>query len=341
MIPEYQGEHGHPILAGREMLEAFLRAPETSNAREVEHAHQAEIEYVPIDDPLVAVNVDTPEQYAALNLPPQLLQPQVEFASGLVPRCPQRLDITFMTVSTPHQTEFVETVLTLKPRIATFDCDGTLWSGDAGEGFFSWELEQGLVSEEIVSWARARYADYRAGKVAEEVMCGEMVTMHRGLQEEVVQQACDTYFAKCNRPQHFPGDARTGRAPACIRCGCDVWAVSSSNQWIIRSAMRYFGIPQNRILAAEVAIDNGIDHRPSDSSSQRPRQGGGDSICAQLVSRSQARLRLRQRHLGPRDASHVQASIRHQPQSGSERDRARQRLDGLSAGRERKSNRKG
>jgi molybdenum cofactor cytidylyltransferase len=73
VIPEYQGKHGHPILLGREMMEAFLKAPETSNAREVEHAHSSEIEYVPVDDPLVALNVDTPEQYAALNLPPQLL----------------------------------------------------------------------------------------------------------------------------------------------------------------------------------------------------------------------------------------------------------------------------
>ena len=73
VIPEYQGKHGHPILLGREMMEAFLKAPETSNAREVEHAHPSEIEYVPVDDPLVAANVDTPEQYAALDLPPQLL----------------------------------------------------------------------------------------------------------------------------------------------------------------------------------------------------------------------------------------------------------------------------
>jgi molybdenum cofactor cytidylyltransferase len=75
VVPEYQGKHGHPILAGRELIEAFLRAPETSNAREVEHAHQGEIAYVPTDDPLVAVNVDTPEQYASLSMtnPPQLL----------------------------------------------------------------------------------------------------------------------------------------------------------------------------------------------------------------------------------------------------------------------------
>jgi molybdenum cofactor cytidylyltransferase len=71
VIPEYQGKHGHPILVGREMMEAFLRAPETSNAREVEHAHLSQIEYVPVDDPLVAVSVDTPEQYASL--PPPLL----------------------------------------------------------------------------------------------------------------------------------------------------------------------------------------------------------------------------------------------------------------------------
>jgi molybdenum cofactor cytidylyltransferase len=71
VIPEYQGKHGHPILFGRELMEAFLKAPETSNAREVEHAHLSQIEYVPVDDPLTVVNVDTPEQYAAL--PPPLL----------------------------------------------------------------------------------------------------------------------------------------------------------------------------------------------------------------------------------------------------------------------------
>jgi phosphoserine phosphatase len=161
-----------------------------------------------------------------------------------------------MTVLTPSQTEFIKTVLALKPRFATFDCDGTLWSGDAGEGFFSWELEHDLVSEEIVRWARPRYADYRAGHVAEEVMCGEMVTMHRGLQEEVVQQACDAYFAKAIAPNIFPEmRALVERLRA---SGCDVWAVSSSSQWIIRSAMKFFDIPKNRILAAEVAIDNGI-----------------------------------------------------------------------------------
>jgi phosphoserine phosphatase len=167
-----------------------------------------------------------------------------------------------MTSLTPVQTEFVESVLSLKPLVATFDCDGTLWSGDAGEGFFSWELDRAtpLVLDEIARSLRSRYADYKAGRVAEEIMCGEMVTMHRGLREAVVQQACDTYFAQAIAPNIFPEMRELVlrlRAPGC-GSACDVWAVSSSNLWIIRSGMRYFGIPQNRILAAEVAVENGM-----------------------------------------------------------------------------------
>ena len=66
VIPEFSGRHGHPIIAGRELIEAFLRAPATSNAREVEHQYQSRIQYVPVTDPFVAANVNTPDEYASL-----------------------------------------------------------------------------------------------------------------------------------------------------------------------------------------------------------------------------------------------------------------------------------
>jgi len=161
-----------------------------------------------------------------------------------------------MTSLTPAQAEFVEGVVRLQPRVATFDCDGTLWSGDAGEGFFSWELEHWLVSREVQRWARSRYADYRAGKVPEEIMCGEMVTMHRGLRENVVQQAADDWFPQGIAANIFPDMQELVRR---LRGGgCDVWAVSSSNVWIIRAGMRCFDIPPDRILAADAAVENGI-----------------------------------------------------------------------------------
>ncbi|MGA8437476.1 MAG: nucleotidyltransferase family protein [Candidatus Sulfotelmatobacter sp.] len=66
VIPEFSGKHGHPYLIGREMIEAFLRVPATSIARDVEHAHQDHIQYVKVDDPLVALNINTPEDYRGL-----------------------------------------------------------------------------------------------------------------------------------------------------------------------------------------------------------------------------------------------------------------------------------
>jgi molybdenum cofactor cytidylyltransferase len=66
VVPEFSGKHGHPYLVGREMMEAFLRVPDTSMAREIEHDHQAHIQYFRVDDPMVALNINTPEDYAAL-----------------------------------------------------------------------------------------------------------------------------------------------------------------------------------------------------------------------------------------------------------------------------------
>jgi molybdenum cofactor cytidylyltransferase len=66
VVPDYQGKHGHPYVIGREMIEAFLRAPTSSSARDVEHANQAHIRYVPVNDPLVTANVDTPEEFEKL-----------------------------------------------------------------------------------------------------------------------------------------------------------------------------------------------------------------------------------------------------------------------------------
>lgn len=69
VVPEYSGRHGHPFLAGREMIEAFLKAPATATARDVEHQQEQHLRYVVVDDPHVAINVNTPEEYAALLYP--------------------------------------------------------------------------------------------------------------------------------------------------------------------------------------------------------------------------------------------------------------------------------
>ncbi|HEX4487187.1 MAG TPA: nucleotidyltransferase family protein [Terriglobales bacterium] len=68
VIPEHEGKHGHPMLIDREMIEAFLKAPLAASARDIKHQFQSRIAYIPVDDPNVALNVNTPEDYAALRL---------------------------------------------------------------------------------------------------------------------------------------------------------------------------------------------------------------------------------------------------------------------------------
>jgi phosphoserine phosphatase len=162
-----------------------------------------------------------------------------------------------MKQSSPAQaSSFVDSVISLNPRLAVFDCDGTLWSGDAGERFFDWELKRGVVSDEIVSWARARYIDYRAGKVSEDEMCGEMVTLHQGLKETDVLALGRKFFEENFVCRIFPEMRELiARLQA---AGTDVWAVSSTNQWVIREAMRHTGIAPEKILAASAEVSNGI-----------------------------------------------------------------------------------
>jgi CTP:molybdopterin cytidylyltransferase MocA len=65
-VPEQNGQHGHPVLARREMIEVWLKSPVDATAREIEHAHQSRIEYVPVEDPHIFANVNTPEEYQKL-----------------------------------------------------------------------------------------------------------------------------------------------------------------------------------------------------------------------------------------------------------------------------------
>ena len=66
VVPEFSGKHGHPYVAGREMIEKFLQAPVATTARDVEHQHQDHILYIPVSDPSIGMNINTPEDYAGL-----------------------------------------------------------------------------------------------------------------------------------------------------------------------------------------------------------------------------------------------------------------------------------
>jgi phosphoserine phosphatase len=156
--------------------------------------------------------------------------------------------------------EFEKRIESIKPAVAVFDCDGTLWGMDSGVGFMEWSIEQGLVSRSTSDWIDTRYRGYRAGTVSELAICGEMVQIYAGLREEELRKAAAEYVREFVRREVFPEMAKlvaglnqSGASGA----GAELWAVSSTNKWVVAEGVREFGIPESRVLAAEVAVKDG------------------------------------------------------------------------------------
>jgi len=152
--------------------------------------------------------------------------------------------------------EFERLVFECKPKVAVFDCDGTLWGGDAGYGFLAWTLEQGLVSRSTHDWIDTRYRDYRAGNVSEVAMCAEMVQVYAGLRDAELRDAAARYVDEFVRKNIF--EELFELVARMRKAGVELWAVSSTNRWVIAEGMRDFGIPGERILAAEVRVKDGL-----------------------------------------------------------------------------------
>lgn len=152
--------------------------------------------------------------------------------------------------------EFRTLVLAGKPRTAVFDCDGTLWNGDSGDGFMTWSIEQGLVSRSTADWIDARYRAYRAGENSEAQMCGEVVQMYAGLREQELREAAERYAVEFINKLVFPEMAALVKA---LRHGeTEIWAVSSTNKWVIAAGVRELGIAEERVLAVEARVVNGL-----------------------------------------------------------------------------------
>ena len=151
---------------------------------------------------------------------------------------------------------FHRAVHALKPRVAVFDCDGTLWSGDAGSTFMHWTIDTGLVSREAAKWLHGRYAGYKAGTVSEVAICGEMVQVFAGISDKAMRVAAEAFFAETIEPNIFPEMKKL--VDHLQAHGVEIWAVSSTCDWVVEEGVRRFGIPPERVLAACVEVVDGL-----------------------------------------------------------------------------------
>jgi phosphoserine phosphatase len=160
---------------------------------------------------------------------------------------------TALRLTTP---DFHARVLALSPKIAVFDCDGTLWSGDAGSAFMHWSMDTKLISLDQIAWIKERYAGYKNSTVSEYDICGDMVIVYHGLTVDRLRTAAAQFFRDYIEPNIFPELATL--IAELQHNGCDIWAVSSTNNWVIEEGVRRFNIPADHVLAARVEVTDGI-----------------------------------------------------------------------------------
>ena len=151
---------------------------------------------------------------------------------------------------------WLDRVLATAPRVAVFDCDGTLWGIDAGVGFMRWSQAEGLLSRTASDWLSERYRMYLAGTVDELTICGEMVQVYAGLEEREMRRAAARYFAAEVEAAIFP--VMETLVQQLQELGAEIWAVSSTSNWVIEAGVvERFGIAHERVLAAEVRVVDG------------------------------------------------------------------------------------
>jgi phosphoserine phosphatase len=152
--------------------------------------------------------------------------------------------------------DFRARVLSLDPKVAVFDCDGTLWSGDAGSAFMRWSMQTGLLDPERTAWLNSRYEGYKRGAVSELAICGEMVQVYRGLSVETLRSAAAAFFSEHVERNLFP--EMLALVAELQTLGVEIWAVSSTCDWVVEEGVRRFGISAGRVLAARVACEGGL-----------------------------------------------------------------------------------
>ena len=182
----------------------------------------------------------------------------MEITSSYARQSVQKSSLPVSSAVQPHilsTAEFHVAVDELAPQTAVFDCDGTLWSGDAGTGFMRWSIETGLLEREAIDWLDQRYRGYQRGDVSEIDICGEMVQVYQGLRESEVRAAAAEFFRTRIENNIFPEMFALVRQLQAR--SVQLWAVSSTCDWVVEEGMRRFEIPAERILAARVAVVDG------------------------------------------------------------------------------------
>ncbi len=70
LIARHGARRGHPVIFARTVFDELMRAPDEGGARVVVNADPSRVAYLDVEDPGVALDLDTPADLARAGLPP-------------------------------------------------------------------------------------------------------------------------------------------------------------------------------------------------------------------------------------------------------------------------------
>jgi phosphoserine phosphatase len=83
-----------------------------------------------------------------------------------------------------------------------------------------------------------------------------MVQIYAGLREQELREAAAQYFSEHVEHHIFP--EMMALTAKLHERKAQLWAVSSTNRWVVAEGIHRFGIHVDRVLAADVRVENGI-----------------------------------------------------------------------------------
>ena len=138
--------------------------------------------------------------------------------------------------------------------VAAFDADGTLWSHDAGEQFFDYQVKNKLV-ENLPEDPWAHYHNLKK-EVSPEAAYLWLAQINKGQSLEAVREWSQRCMEENQPVPTF--DAQSQIISFLKENGVDVYVVTASIKWAVEPGASLYNIPFENVVGISTQIENGV-----------------------------------------------------------------------------------
>lgn len=139
------------------------------------------------------------------------------------------------------------------PYYAAFDADGTLWSCDAGETFFRYQIEKCNLKD-LPSDPWGYYLEMKETDAPGS--CLLLAQINKGQTEQQVRQWADACFREY---KNFPFYKSKRELFDFLKInGIETFVVTASIKWAVEPAARALGLDNDHVIGVETVKKNGV-----------------------------------------------------------------------------------